>query len=74
MTITVDSTVVTIFNLYCPVEKELSLQLMDTPAEHFMAVGDFNSHPTCWGYEEANTRGEEVEDWQIDSKLLLHAH
>ena len=49
-------------------DKELSLQLLDTIAENFMAVGDFNSHSTCWGYEETNRRGE---DWQFDSKLLL---
>ncbi|PVD27236.1 hypothetical protein C0Q70_12391 [Pomacea canaliculata] len=69
--ITVDSTVLTIFNLYCPPDKELSLQTLDIPAENCLAVGDFNSHSTCWGYDETDNRGEEVEDWQIDSKMIL---
>ena len=34
-------------------------------------LGDFNSHSEAWGYSEADRRGEEVEDWQIDNKLLL---
>ena len=36
--ITVDNTAITIFNLYCPVDKELFLQLLDTPAANVMAV------------------------------------
>ena len=56
--VTVENTVITVFNVYSPVDKELSLQLLHTPAEKFMAVGDFNSHSTCWGYEETDRRGE----------------
>jgi hypothetical protein len=69
--ITVDSTVLTILNLYCPPDKELSLQTLDIPEENCLAIGDFNSHSTCWGYEETDRRGEEIEDWQIDSKMIL---
>ena len=44
---------------------------MDSPLKNCLVVGDFNSHSTCWGYEETDRRGEEVEDWQVESRLLL---
>ena len=34
-------------------------------------VGDFNSHSQSWGYDHADTRGEELEDWQDDNNLIL---
>ena len=69
--ITIDKTIITIYNLYCPADKDLSLQLLEVPTENCLIVGDFNSHSTCWGYDETDRRGEEVEDWQIDSKTNL---
>ena len=71
VSITVDNSVITIFNLYCPPDKDLSLQMMDTPPENCLVIGDFNSHSTCWGYDETDRRGDEVEDWQIESNMLL---
>ena len=68
---TVNNTKITIYNLYCPQDKNLSLQSLEIPPENCFAVGDFNSHSNCWGYEETDRRGEEVEDWQVESKLLL---
>ena len=44
---------------------------MDLPPENWLTAGGFNSHSTCWGYEETDRRGEEVEDWQVESSLLL---
>ena len=32
---------------------------------------DFNSHSETRRYEEADRRGEEVEDWQVDNGLVL---
>lgn len=70
--ITLDSSVLTIYNLYCPPDRELSLQYLENlPIENCLVVGDFNSHSTCWGYEETDRRGEEVEDWQIDAQMIL---
>ena len=40
-------------------------------SEHCIVVGDFNSHSPSWGYPEQDARGEEVEDWQTSSNLLL---
>ena len=34
-------------------------------------VGDFNSHSQSWGYDHADARGEELEDWQDDNHLIL---
>ena len=68
---TVNNSKITIFNLYCPQDKSLSLQSLEIPPENCFAVGDFNSYSTCWGYEEKDQRGEEVEDWQMENRLLL---
>ena len=42
--------------------------------EHSIVIGDFNSHSPSWGYPEQDARGEEVEDWQTCSNLLLINH
>ena len=59
-----------IFNVYCPPDKNLSLDHMDIPEEQCLIVGDFNSHSKAWGYSEADRRGEETEDWQIEKNLF----
>ena len=69
--ITLENTAIIIYNIYCPSDKELSLQCLDIPSENCLVVGDLNSHSTCWGYKETDSRGEEVENWQIDSKTIL---
>ena len=61
----------TIFNEYCPVDRNLSLGKIEIGETSCIVVGDFNSHSEAWSYSEADRRGEEVEDWQIDKKLLL---
>ena len=58
--ITLCNTTVTIFNLYCPSDKDLALHTMNLPPENCLTVGDFNSHSTSWGYEESDRRGDEV--------------
>ena len=69
--ITVDNSAINIFNLYCPPDKDLSLQHIQVPSQNCLAVGDFNSHSTSWGYGETDRRGDEVEDWQIENNMLL---
>ena len=69
--ITVKNQQIRIYNMYCPQDLELSLASMCIPEENCMVVGYFNSHSQSWGHKEADRRGEEVEDWQIDSKLQL---
>lgn len=62
ITITVRKSPITVYNLYCPPDKNLSLQTLDTPTENCLTVADFNSHSTSWGYRETDRRGDEVED------------
>ena len=69
--ITVDNSTINILNLYCPPDKDLSLQHIHVPSQNCLAVGDFNSHSTSWGYGETDRRGDEVEDWQIENNMLL---
>ena len=60
-----------IFNVYCPPDRDLSLDLIHPQESRCIILGDFNSHSGAWGYEEADRRGEEVEDWQLDNGLVL---
>ena len=62
---------ITVVNVYCSPEKELNLFSLPTTDENLVILGDFNSHSPSWGYEEMNTRGEQVEDWMIEKNLLL---
>ena len=60
-----------VVNLYSPPDRDLSLDQIQVQDSMFIAIGDFNSHSEAWGYKEADRRGEEVEDWQIENKLVL---
>ena len=60
-----------ITNFYCPDTKQLSLDTINMAGSNFLIAGDFNSHSQSWGYDEMNRRGEEVENWQDENKLLL---
>ena len=62
---------VSIVNYYCPNDRPLSLDSIDVPLGSFLMVGDFNSHSQSWGYDHADARGEELEDWQDDNNLIL---
>jgi len=36
-------------------------------------IGDFNSHHSDWGYQEADLNGESLQEWALNSDyLLLH--
>ena len=60
-----------IFIVYSPSDRELSLNHMQLQDSMCIVLGDFNSHSEAWCYEEADRRGEEVEDWQVDNGLVL---
>ena len=61
---------VNLVNYYCPNDKPLSLETIEVTGS-FIIVGDFNSHSQSWGYDHADARGDEVEDWQDEHRLLL---
>ena len=69
--VTLGNDILTIYNEYCPVDKDLSLGKIEVEENDCIIVGDFNSHSEAWGYPESDRRGEEIEEWQIDTKLLL---
>ncbi|KAK3751631.1 hypothetical protein RRG08_012692 [Elysia crispata] len=66
-----ESRELTIYNCYCPPNKQLSLEVIDVPDEGCLILGDFNSHSQSWGYDEMDHKGEEVENCQIDWNLQL---
>ena len=58
----------------CPPGKQLNLDKMAIPPEGCIVLGDFNSHSPSWGYPDLDLRGEEIENWQIENRLLLLNH
>ena len=59
--IKVKETELNILNYYCQNDRPLSLETIEIPESNFIS----------WGYDHINTRGEEIEDWQDDNKLIL---
>ena len=67
----VDNSAISILNLCCsPWQRSLRAKHKCTTT----TVGDFNSHSTSWGYGQTDRRRDEVEDWQINSTMLLSNH
>ena len=60
-----------IYNLYSPADKDLTLSNMKITDTNCIIVGDFNSRSERWGYPDTDKRGDELEDWEIDSNLHL---
>ena len=49
-------------NLYSPNDTALSLNALPAVEDHYLVVGDFNSHSQSWGYDQIDKRGEDVEN------------
>ena len=60
-----------ITNCYSPPASVLALHNVKIEESRHLVIGDFNSHSPSWGYEEMDTRGEEVEDWMMENRLVL---
>ena len=58
-------------NYYCPNDKKLSLNTIQVSSSNFLINGDFNSQSQSWGYSTLDKRGEEIEAWQDENKLIL---
>ena len=71
MEIKADDVDIQLVNFYCPNDKPPSLDTISTEVYNFIIVGDFNSHSQSWGYRHMDRRGEDVENWQDDNRLLL---
>ena len=61
-------------NYYNPSTSRLALHTVNVKESRHIVVGDFNSHSPSWGYSKMDTRGEEVEDWMMDNRLVLINH
>lgn len=60
-----------ITNCYSPPDTTLALHNIKVEESRHLVIGDFNSHSPSWGYAKPDSRGEEVEDWMIENKLIL---
>ena len=61
----------TVCNIYSPPSKAIQLPQPSQDQEHWLAIGDFNSHSPSWGYKNMDPKGEELEGWIIANNLVL---
>ena len=64
-------TPVTVFNIYSPPDKQIQLHNIKVEPQSWIITGDFNSHSPSWGYGQLNSKGEEVENWITENRLIL---
>ena len=64
-------TPLTIINLYSSPNKPLQLHEVPTSLDHWLVLGDFNSHSPSWGYSDLDGKGEDLEDWMLEKHLVL---
>ena len=65
MEIKADDVDIQLVNFYCPNDKSVSQY------HQHRSLQLYNSHSQSWGYQHMDRRGEEVENWQDDNRLLL---
>ena len=58
-------------SMHHPRRRNVITSMVRLKNQNCLAVGHFNSHSASWGYGETDRRGDEVEDWQIESNMLL---
>ena len=71
MKVTTGNGTLDLVNYYCPQDKNLSLDTIHVPDTNFLIAGDFNSSSQSWGYDTMDARGEDIEEWQDENKLIL---
>ena len=64
-------TPMTVSNIYSPPDKQIQLHNIKVEPQSWTITGDFNSHSPCWGYEQLNNKGEKVEHWITENRLIL---
>lgn len=60
-----------ITNCYSPSTSRLDLNTIQLAEKQHLIVGDFNGHSPAWGYNDTDTRGDQIQDWMIDNQLIL---
>ena len=53
------------------VHKQIQLHNIKVRPQSWIITGDFNSHSPSWGYGQLNSKGEEVENWITENRLIL---
>ena len=61
----------TIISCYCPPDKNRQLHTLPLTNQHLLIAGDVNGHSPSWGYQDLNSRGDQIEDWMIENNLIL---
>ena len=51
--------------------KPIALHLIQPTTENGIIMEDFNSHSPSWGYDELDSKREEVECWATNQQLIL---
>ena len=64
-------TPLTVFNIYTPPDKQIQLHNIKVEPQSWIITGDFNSHSPSWGYGQLNSKGEEMENWITENRLIL---
>ena len=74
-TLKVETTRLTICSIYKPPPTPFQWPKIDNQnAKPLLAIGDYNSHNTIWGYDENDTNGESVEEWASSNDLsIIHS-
>lgn len=60
-----------ITNCYSPPTSRLNLHKIQLATENHVIAGDFNGHSPAWGYNNTDSRGEDIQDWMMDNELVL---
>ena len=63
-------TPVTVFRIFSPPDKQIQLHNIKVEPQSWVITGDFNSHSPSWGYGQVNSKGEEVENWITENRLI----
>ena len=54
-----------------PPDKLIALDLTQPTTENRIIMRDFNSHSPTWGYDELDSKGEDVECWATNQQQIL---
>ena len=52
-------------------DRPIALHLIQPSTENWIIMGDFNSHSPSWGYDDLDSKGEEVECWATIQQLIV---
>lgn len=70
-TVTIKINNLTIMNVYKPPNTKWPTPPLPPLQHPTVIIGDFNSHHTCWGYQQSDLNGEAIVDWMDMENLKL---